>query len=62
MQDNLLQRKQQANAESEREQISRQLLEAVEIDIPQSGIESETELVLRDFMYKISSKALSRRF
>ena len=52
MRDNLVQRKQQANAESEREQISRQLLDNVEIEIPQSGIESETELVLRDFMYK----------
>ena len=52
MRDNLVQRKQQANAESEREQISRQLLDNVDIEIPQSGIESETELVLRDFMYK----------
>ncbi len=52
MRDNLVQRKQQANAENEREQISRQLLDAVEIEIPQSGIESETESVLRDFMHK----------
>ena len=52
MHDNLVQRKKQANAESEREQISRQLLDAVQIEIPQSGIESETDLVLREFMYK----------
>ena len=44
MHDNLVQRKKQANAESEREQISRQLLDAVQIEIPQSGIESETDL------------------
>ena len=50
--ENIVNQKKQANANKEREQITKQLLESVEFAIPESGVESETEAVLRDFMQR----------
>jgi len=44
--------KKEKNVNAERQQITEQLLGSVEIAIPESGIESETEAVLRDFMQR----------
>ena len=50
--ENIQNKKQQQNANSERQQITEQLLKSVEFAVPESGIESETEAVLRDFMQR----------
>lgn len=52
-------RKEQDNANGERQQITEHLLKAVEMPIPQSGIESETEAVLRDFMQRNMRQGVS---
>jgi trigger factor len=44
--------KKEKNLNAERQQITEQLLASVEFAIPESGIESETEAVLRDFMQR----------
>ena len=44
--------KKEQNSNAERQQITEQLLASVEFAIPESGIESETEAVLRDFMQR----------
>ena len=44
--------KKEQNSNAERQQITEQLLGSVEFAIPESGIESETEAVLRDFMQR----------
>jgi trigger factor len=44
--------KKEKNSNAERQQITEQLLASVEFAIPESGIESETEAVLRDFMQR----------
>jgi len=44
--------KKEKNVNAERQQITEQLLASVEFAIPESGIESETEAVLRDFMQR----------
>jgi trigger factor len=50
--ENIENQKKQQNANAERQQITEQLLASVEFAIPESGIESETEAVLRDFMQR----------
>jgi trigger factor len=50
--ENIENQKKQKNANAERQQITEQLLSSVEFAIPESGIESETEAVLRDFMQR----------
>lgn len=50
--DNIENQKKQRNAESERQQITEELLKAVEFEIPESGVENETNLVLREFMQR----------
>ena len=50
--ENIQNKKQQQNANAERQQITEQLLKSVEFAVPESGIESETEAVLRDFMQR----------
>lgn len=50
--ENIESQKKQQNANAERQQITEQLLKSVEFAIPESGIESETEAVLRDFMQR----------
>jgi len=53
------QRKRQENAQSERQQITEHLLKAVEFPVPESGIEQETEAVLRDFMRRNMQRGVS---
>jgi len=50
--ENIVNQKKQENSNKAREQITQQLLAGVEFSIPESGIESETEAVLRDFMQR----------
>lgn len=48
--ENIENQKKQQNARSERQQVTEVLLKAVDFPIPESGVESETDTVLRDFM------------
>jgi trigger factor len=50
--ENIENQKKQKNSSAERQQITEQLLKSVEFAIPESGVESETEAVLRDFMQR----------
>lgn len=50
--ENIKNQKQQQNFQAERQQITDQLLEAVDLELPQSGVENETEALLRDFMQR----------
>ncbi|MDG2346337.1 MAG: trigger factor [Opitutae bacterium] len=50
--ENIEGQKKQQNANTERQQITEHLLGSVEFAVPESGIESETEAVLRDFMQR----------
>ncbi len=49
---NIKNQKQQQNFQAERQQITDQLLQAVNLELPQSGVENETEALLRDFMQR----------
>jgi len=49
---NIEDQKKQKNVESERQQVTEHLIKSVDFSIPESGIESETEAVLRDFMQR----------
>ena len=49
---NISSQKKQQNFQAERQQITDQLNQAVDLALPQSGIESETETILRDFMQR----------
>ena len=49
---NISSQKKQQNFQAERQQITDQLNQAVDLALPQSGIESETENILRDFMQR----------
>jgi trigger factor len=57
--ENLENQKKQQNANSERQQITEALLKAVDFPIPESGIEGETEAVLRDFMQRNMQQGVS---
>ena len=50
--ENIENQKKQQNANGERQQITEELVKSVDFPIPQSGVESETEAVLRDFMQR----------
>ena len=50
--ENIKNQKQQQNFQAERQQITDQLLQAVDLELPQSGVENETEALLRDFMQR----------
>jgi len=50
--ENIENQKKQQNANTERQQITEHLLGSCEFAVPESGIESETEAVLRDFMQR----------
>ena len=50
--ENIENQKKQQNANTERQQITEHLLGSVEFAVTESGIESETEAVLRDFMQR----------
>jgi trigger factor len=57
--ENITNQKKQQNANAERQQITEALLEAVDFPIPESGVESETESVLRDFMQRNMQQGVS---
>ena len=50
--ENISQQKQQQNFQAERQQITEQLNAAVELALPESGVTSETDSILRDFMQR----------
>ncbi len=49
---NISRQKEQKNFQAERQQVTDQLLAAVDFPLPESGIEGETEAILRDFMQR----------
>ncbi|MEO0509944.1 MAG: trigger factor [Verrucomicrobiota bacterium] len=57
--ENIENQKKQQNANAERQQITSALLKAVDFPIPESGVESETEEVLRDFMQRNLQQGVS---
>ncbi|MGB0416540.1 MAG: trigger factor [Coraliomargarita sp.] len=50
--ENISNQKQQQNFQAERQQITEQLNSAVELALPESGVASETDSILRDFMQR----------
>ncbi|MGB1126807.1 MAG: trigger factor [Opitutales bacterium] len=57
--ENIENQKKQQNANAARQQITAALLKAVDFPIPESGVESETEDVLRDFMQRNLQQGVS---
>ena len=57
--ENIENQKKQQNANGERQQITEELVKAVDFPIPESGVESETEAVLRDFMQRNMQQGVS---
>lgn len=57
--ENIENQKKQQNANGERQQITEKLVKSVDFPIPQSGVESETEAVLRDFMQRNMQQGIS---
>ncbi|MEM8867796.1 MAG: trigger factor [Verrucomicrobiota bacterium] len=57
--ENIENRKKQENANAERQQVTEQLLAAVEFGLPESGVQSETEEVLRNFMQRNLQQGVS---
>jgi trigger factor len=57
--ENISNQKKQKNASDERQQITEALLKAVDFPIPESGVESETDAVLRDFMQRNMQQGVS---
>ena len=57
--ENIQNQKQQQNSNAERQQITEALLKAVEIEVPESGVESETNEVLREFMQRNLQQGVS---
>ena len=57
--ENIENQKRQSNANAERQQITDRLLAAVDFPLPESGVESETEVVLRDFMQRNMQQGVS---
>lgn len=57
--ENIENQKKQQNANAERQQITEQLLKSVEFAIPESGVENETDAVLRDFMQRNMQQGVS---
>ncbi len=57
--ENIENQKKQQNANAERQQITEELLKAVDFPIPESGVEAETEAVLRDFMQRNMQQGVS---
>ncbi len=56
---NIENQKKQQNANAERQQITEALLKAVDFPVPESGVESETNEVLRDFMQRNLQQGVS---
>jgi trigger factor len=57
--ENIENQKKQQNADSERQQITEELVKAVDFPVPESGVKSETEAVLRDFMQRNMQQGVS---
>ena len=57
--ENIENQKKQQNANGERQQITEELVKSVDFPIPESGVESETEAVLRDFMQRNMQQGVS---
>lgn len=57
--ENIENQKKQQNANAERQQVTEELLKAVDFPIPESGVESETDAVLRDFMQRNMQQGVS---
>lgn len=57
--ENIEDQKKQRNAGAERQQVTEALLKAVDFPIPESGVENETESVLREFMQKNLQQGVS---
>lgn len=57
--ENIENQKKQQNANAERQQITEELVKAVDFPIPESGVEAETEAVLRDFMQRNMQQGVS---
>ena len=58
--ENITNQKKQQNANAERQQITEGLLNCVDFPVPQSGIDSETDSVLRDFMQRNMQQGVSK--
>ncbi len=59
--ENIENQKKQQNFQSERQQITDKLLKAIEFPLPKSGIEGETDSILRDFMQKNMQRGVTRK-
>jgi trigger factor len=57
--ENIENQKKQQNASAERQQVTEALLKAVDFPVPESGVQSETEQVLRDFMQRNMQQGVS---
>jgi trigger factor len=57
--ENIENQKKQQNADGERQQITEELVKAVDFPVPESGVKSETEAVLRDFMQRNMQQGVS---
>lgn len=57
--ENIENQKKQQNANAERQQVTEALLKAVDFHIPESGVESETDAVLREFMQRNMQQGVS---
>ena len=57
--ENIENQKKQQNANAERQQLTEALLKSVDFPIPESGVESETESVLREFMQRNLQQGVS---
>jgi trigger factor len=57
--ENIENQKKQQNANAERQQVTEALLKAVDFPVPESGVQSETETVLRDFMQRNMQQGVS---
>lgn len=57
--ENIENQKKQQNANAERQQVTEALLKAVDFPIPESGVESETDAVLREFMQRNMQQGVS---
>ena len=57
--ENIENQKKQQNANGERQQITEELVKSVDFPIPESGVGSETEAVLRDFMQRNMQQGVS---
>jgi ABC-type dipeptide/oligopeptide/nickel transport system ATPase component len=57
--ENIENQKKQQNANAERQQVTEALLKAVDFPIPESGVASETDAVLREFMQRNMQQGIS---